>query len=123
MPPCKASTCNVPKSSTSAPIEEALNAILWALQLAATDDSTQNDVVKLVMGGAKQMLAHKTTKKYTYNPINYRKKLVEEFAQEDVHLHDSIIVILCLIGFTSFRRYSELVASDLHVYPDHMEIL
>ena len=50
----------IQKSSTSAPIEEALNAISWAHQLVAT---TQNDVVKQVVAGAKRKVAHTTTKK------------------------------------------------------------
>ena len=113
----------IQKSSTSALIEEASNAISWAHQLAATDDPTQNDLIKQVVAGAKRMLAHKTTKKEPITP-EILEKLVEEFAQEDADLDDLRIVIICLIGFAGFLRYSELAAlkeSDLYIYPDHME--
>ena len=58
----------IQKSSTSAPVEEASNAISWAHQLAATDDPTQNDIVKQVVAGAMRILAHRTTKKEPITP-------------------------------------------------------
>ena len=58
----------IQKSSTSAPIEEASNAISWAHQLAATDDPTQNDIVKQVVAEAMRILAHRTTKKEPITP-------------------------------------------------------
>lgn len=51
--------------------------------------------------------------------------LVEKFAQEKADLDDIRIVVICLIGFAGFLRYSELAAlkeSDLHIFSDHMEI-
>ena len=64
----------IQKSSTSAPIEETSNAISWAHQLAATDDPTQNDIVKQVVAGAKRILAHKTSyQKRAHYPRDSRK--------------------------------------------------
>ena len=50
---------------------------------------------------------------------------MEKFAQEKADLDDIRIVVICLIGFAGFLRYSELAAlkeSDLHIFSDHMEI-
>ena len=115
-------TYQIQKSSTSALIEEASYAISWAHQLAATDDPTQNDLVKNVVAGAKRILAHKPSKKEPITP-EILERLVGEFAQEDADLDDIRIVTICLIGFAGFLRYSELAAlkeSDLHIFPNRM---
>ena len=114
----------VQKSSTSAPVEEASNAISWAHQLAVVDDPTQHDLVKQVLAGARRILAHKTTKKEPITP-EILERLVDEFAQQNAELDDIRIVTICLVGFAGFLRYSELEAlkeSDLQIFPDHMEI-
>ena len=71
----------VQKSSTSAPVEEAVNAISWVHQVAVVEDPTQNDLVKQVLAGAKRMLAHRTNKK---EPITTEilAKLADQLAGE-----------------------------------------
>ena len=39
------------KFSTSAPVEEAVNAVSWAHQIVCTDDSTQSEMVNQVLVG------------------------------------------------------------------------
>ena len=68
----------VRKSSTSAPVEEASNAISWAHQLAVVDDPTRYDLVKQVLAGARRILAHKTTKKEPITP-EILERPVDEF--------------------------------------------
>lgn len=91
----------IQKSSTSAPVEEAVNAISWTHQLAVTDDSTQNDLIKQVVAGAKCILAHRVTKKGPITP-EISGKLVEKFANEDADLNDLRVVTICLMGFAGF---------------------
>lgn len=114
----------ITKSSTSAPVEEAVNAISWAHQIACADDPTQSEMVKQVLAGAKRMLAHKTTKKEPITP-EILSLLVDRFAGEKADLGDVRVITWCLIGFAGFLRYSELAAlkeSDILIFPQHMEI-
>ena len=49
----------IQKASTSSPVEEAVNTISWAHQVALVDNPTQSDLVKQVLAGAKRiLLAH-----------------------------------------------------------------
>ena len=114
----------IQKSSTSAPVEEAVNALSWAHQMALVGDPTQNDLVKYVLAGAKRILAHRKTKK---EPITTEilTQLVDKFAKEDADLDDLRIVTICLVGFAGFLRFSELESlreSDIHIFADHLEI-
>ena len=114
----------IQKASTSSPVEEAVNAISWAHQVALVDDPTQSDLVKQVLAGAKRMLAHRTTKKEPITP-EILAQLVDKFAGIDADLGDLRVVTWCLIGFAGFLRFNELSVlkeSDLQIFPDHMEI-
>ena len=73
------------KASTSSPVEEAINAISWAHQVALADDPTQSDLVKQVLAGAKRMLAHRITKKEPITP-EILAQLVDKFAGTDADL-------------------------------------
>ena len=111
----------IQKSTTSAPVEEAVNAISWAHQVAVVEDPTQNELVKQVVAGAKRILAHRTTKKEPITP-EILSKLVEKFAGEEADLDDLRIVTICLVGFAGFLRFSEISAlkeSDVQIYEEH----
>ena len=108
------------KSSTSAPVEEASNAISWAHQVAVLEDPTQHQLVKRVVAGAKHILAHQTNRKEPITP-EILAKLVDKFAGESADLDDIRIVAICLTSFAGFLRFSEVSAlkeSDLHIYSD-----
>ena len=89
------------KSSTSAPVEEAVNAISWVHQVGVVEDPTQKDLVKQVLAGAKRMLAHRTNKK---EPITTEilAKLADQLAGEDSDLADVRLMTICLVGFSGF---------------------
>ena len=111
----------ITKSSTSSPIEEAVNAISWAHQITCADDPTQSDLVKQVLAGAKRILAHKTVKKEPITP-EILSQLVDRFAGEKAELDDVWVITWCLRGFAGFLHYSELVAlkeSDIRIFPQH----
>lgn len=114
----------ITKSSTSSPVEEAVNAISWAHQIACEDDPTQSAMVKQVVAGAKRILAHRSTKKEPITP-EILSQLVDRFAGEEADLDDVRVITWCLIGFAGFLRFSELAAlkeSDILIFPQHMEI-
>ena len=116
--------CLIQKSSTSAPVEEAVNALSWAHQMALVEDPTQNSLVKNVHAEAKRILAHRKTKK-EHITAEILTKLVDKFAEEDADLDDLRIVAICFLGFAGFLRFSELEGlkeSDILIYADHLEI-
>ncbi len=106
----------ITKSSTSAPVEEAVNAISWAHHIARTQDPTQSEIIKQVLAGAKYIQVHKTAKE----PITPEilSQLVYRFAGVKADLDDVRVVTWCLIDFAGFLRYSELATlkeSDLPI--------
>jgi hypothetical protein len=50
-------------AKTSAPLEEAINALSWVHKMATVEDITSHPLVVQVLAGAKRMLSHRTTKK------------------------------------------------------------
>ena len=112
------------RSETSAPVEEAVNAISWVHQLAVVEDPTQNDLVRQVLAGTKRILAHKTMKKEPITP-EILGKLVDKYASDNADLADIRVIAWCLISFAGFLRYSELAAlkeADVQFFKDHLEI-
>ena len=91
----------IQKSSTSAPVEEAVNALSWAHQVALTQDPTRCAIVRETMAGAKRMLAHRTQKKEPITP-EILKDLVDKFASAEASLSNIRVVTICLIGFAGF---------------------
>ena len=100
--------CFLSKSAkTSAPVQEAVNALSWAHQLAVVEDPTDHPLVKQVLAGAKRMLAHKTCKKEPITP-DILQKLYDTFETKDADLSIIRTMAICLLGFAGFFRFSEL---------------
>ena len=53
----------IQKSSTSAPVEEAVNALSWAHQVAFVEDPMRCNIVRETVAGAKRMLAPRPKKR------------------------------------------------------------
>ena len=53
----------IQKANTPSPVEEAVNALSWAHNLACVEDPTGHPLVKQVLEGAKRILVHKANKK------------------------------------------------------------
>ena len=75
----------ISKSKASAPVEESVNALRWVYQVGVVEDPTDHALVKQVVTGPKQMLAHRVTKK---EPIatEILHKLVKEAMDDKVEL-------------------------------------
>lgn len=112
------------RSKTSAPIEEAVNALSWVHQVAGVEDPTDQPLVKQTVAGAKRMLAHRVTKK---EPITAEilQKLVERFITDNADLSVVRTICICLLGYAGFFRFDEIAShkeSDVNTYVDHMEV-
>ena len=114
----------IQKANTPSPVEEAVNALSWAHNLACVEDPTRHPLVKQVLEGAKRMLAHKVNKKEPITPEILRS-LVDRYATEQATLADIRTLTICLLGFVGFFRYNELAnirECDLQFFEDHLEI-
>ena len=114
----------IQKSATSAPIEEAVNALSWAHQVAFVEDPTCCNIVKETLAGAKHMLAHRTQKKEPITP-EILKNLVDKFAFPGASLSSIRVVTICLVGFAGFLRFNEMAnikEADIQIYSDHLEL-
>ena len=114
----------ISKSKTSAPVEEAVNALSWAYQVAVIEDPTDHPLVKQIVAGAKRMLAHRVTKK---EPITAEilHKLVDNSISDNAELPAVRTIAICLLGYAGFFRFSEIASlkeSDIGIYNDHMEV-
>ena len=116
----------IKSAKTSAPIEEAVNALSWAHNVAVVEDPTDHPLVKQVLAGAKRILAHKTTKKEPIT-VDILKKLYDKFVTCDAGLPVIRTMAICLLGYAGFFRFNELSSlreSDVIIlfYPDHIEV-
>ena len=79
------------------PVEEAVNALSWAHQLAVVEDQTEHSLVRQVLAAAKpkRILAHKTIKK---EPITAEilQKLHDKFISVDADLATIRTMAICL---------------------------
>ena len=114
----------IQKANTSSPVEEVVNALSWAHNLACVEDPTGHPLVKQVLEGAKRILAHKTDKKEPITP-EILKALVDKYATTHATLSDIRTLTICLLGFAGFFRYNELAKikeCDLRFFKENLEI-
>ncbi|MCG8626070.1 MAG: hypothetical protein MJE68_29245 [Proteobacteria bacterium] len=111
-------------ANTSAPIEEAVNSLSWAHQMAVVEDPTDHPLIKQVLAGAKRILAHKTTKKEPITP-DILCRMYAKFVTPTTELPTIRTMAICLLGYAGFLRFSELASlreCDVTFYEGHMEI-
>ena len=114
----------IQKSTTSVPIEKAVNALSRAHQVAFVEDPTRCNIVKETLAGAKRMLAHRTQKKEPITP-EILKNLVDKFASLGASLLNIRVVTICLISFAGFLWFGEMAnlkEADIQIFPDHLEL-
>ena len=96
-------------SKTSVPVEEAVNFISWAHQLAVVEDPADHPFVKQILAGAKRILAHKTTKKEPITP-EILHRMYAKFVTPSAELPIIRTMTICLLGYAGFFRFSELAS-------------
>ena len=70
----------IQKSSTVAPVEQAIHALSWVHSIAVVDDPTRHPLVGHVVAGAKRILAKVVCKKEPITP-EILQKLVSKFGR------------------------------------------
>ena len=111
-------------AKTSAPLEEAVNALSWVHRMATVEDIAAHPLVQHVLAGAKRLLAHKTTKKEPIT-VEHLESLVEKFGNKDASLADIRALTFCLLGFAGFLRFDELSRlrlCDISLHQEYMEL-
>ena len=106
-------------------MEEAVNALSWAHNLACVEDPTGHPLVKQVLEGAKRILAHKTDKTEPITPETL-KVLVHKYATTHATLADIRTLTIYLLGFAGSFRHNELAKikeCDLRCFKEHLVIL
>ena len=113
----------IQSSKTSAPVEEAVNSLSWAHQLAVVEDPTDHLLVKQVLADAKRILTHQTIKE----PITPEilRRLFDKFVTPTAQLTIIRTMTICLLGYAGFCRFSELAnvrECDIAFYDKHVEV-
>ena len=114
----------IQKSSTVAPVEQAVHALSWVHSIAVVDDPTQHPLVGHVVAGAKRILARPTCKKEPITP-DILQRLVSRFGGEGASLSEIRTLAICLLSFAGFFRYDEVAnlrESDVTFFEDHMVV-
>ena len=114
----------IQSAKTSALVKEAVNSIFWAHQLAVVEDPGDHPLVKQILASAKRVLAHKTTKKEPITPEILHRMFVK-FVTPAVELPVICTMMICLLGYAGFFRFSELASlreCDVVFYDEHVEI-
>ena len=93
-------------AKTSAPVEEAVNYISWAHQLAVIKDPADHPLVRQILAGAKRILAHKTMKKEPIIP-EILHRMFTKFVTPAAELPVIRTMMICLLGYAGLFRFSE----------------
>ena len=103
--------------SSSAPIISAISAISWAHRIAGANDPTQMPLVKYTSEGLKRSLAKPIEKKEPITPAILRDIVDMQLKQSSeitvADLSSLRTVAMCLLAYTGFLRFNELVSIKL----------
>ena len=97
----------------------------WTHHLAVVEDPTDHPLAKQVLAGAKKILDHKTNKKEPITP-DILHRMYANFVAPATELPIIHTMVICLLGYAGFFRFSELVSlreCNVTFYAGHMEFL
>ena len=101
-----------------------LYGVSWAHRKALLEDPYKHPLVTQVVDAAKHLLAHPVQKKRPLT-IAHVRKIVHKFAQPGAALSTLQMVVLIVLGFAGFLRWSDLAqirVEQLFFYCSHMSI-
>ena len=95
------------QSKSKAAVEEACNASSWIYSSAGLTPPLSDPFVKAMLEGLQQSLAKPVVKK---EPITVETlEAIVQDAEESGTLTDLFLATTCLLGFSGFLRFSELI--------------
>lgn len=104
-------------------VEEAVNAISWAHQMAGVPSPTESTFVKSAVQGLQRKLAKPVVKKLPVT-VSMLEAIVDN-AERSESLADLRLATACIIGYAAFLRFNELVhirAKDIKIEEEFMSI-
>ena len=110
--------------TSPSPILAALYGVSWAHQKSLLEDPSKHPLVTQVVDAAKRLPAHPVQKMRPLT-IAHVRKIVHKFAQPDAALSTLQMVVLIVLGFAGFLRWSDLAqkrVEQLFFYRSHMSI-
>lgn len=105
-------------------IDQIVYGISWAHKLAGLKNPCQSDLVNFVREGAHRKIGHMITKKEPITP-DILSKIVCKYGNIHCNLKDLRIASMCLICYSGFLRFSELVnlrRSDITFFPTYIKL-
>ena len=105
-------------------IDQIVYGISWAHKLAELKNPCQFDLVNFGREGAHRKIGHMITKKEQITP-DILKKIVCTYGNTNCNLKDLRIASMCLICYSGFIRFSELVnlrRSDITFFPTYIKL-
>jgi hypothetical protein len=93
---------------SEAKIDEAVSAISWAHKLTGHSDPCHSSLVIQVREGVLRECRKPIMKKGPILP-HYLLLLVEKYGNKNSCLSDLRIITICLLGYSGFLRFSEIV--------------
>ncbi|KAK3084809.1 hypothetical protein FSP39_019417 [Pinctada imbricata] len=93
--------------ASSSKLDLCAHSIKWAHELAGMKNPCDTFLVKNVLEGAKRMVSKPTMKKEPITP-DILLKLVKKYGL-DANLYDKRSITMCLVAYSGFLRFSELI--------------
>ena len=112
------------ESGSKSAMEAAVYGLKWVHEMAGLDNPTDHPLVRSVLEGAHRQLGKPINKKEPVT-VEMLQKLVEQFGGSGASLSDIRSLALCLLAFSGFLRYDEIVRcrfSDIKFCEDYMEL-
>ena len=110
--------------NSAAKVDEAVNAISWAHNLAGYSDPCHSSLVIQIREGVLRECRKPTIKKEPILP-HHLLLLTEKYGNNESCLPDLRILTICLLGYSGFLRFSEIVnikRSDISFHDQHVSI-
>ena len=113
------------EAKTASPLESAVHSIAWFHQLGGEPSPSEHLFVKSFLAGEERLLAHQINKKEPIT-VSQLEQLVACKADSMASLYNTRSVVICLLAFAAFLRFTELaklVRSDVKIENDMLKLL
>lgn len=106
-------------------VDEAFYAISWSHKLAAFYDPCNSFLCKSVIEGARRSFRHNIKNKKEPITPQILQKIVQKYGNTNSTLHERRVACMCLVSYSGFLRFTELVnlkRSDIIFHQEYMSL-